>query len=49
MATSAWVLGGLLLQLTFATIGIVGIVLLLVTLVGVRAIAPMVGDDDDDV
>jgi hypothetical protein len=45
MAMSAWVLGSLLLGADYAVVGIGGIVVLLVTLVAVRIIAPMIDLD----
>jgi hypothetical protein len=45
MAMSAWVLGSLLLGSDYSVVGIGGIVVLLVTLVVVRVVAPMLDPD----
>jgi hypothetical protein len=44
MAMSTWVLGSLLLGATYAVVGIGGIVVLLLTLVVTRLIAPHIGE-----
>ena len=45
MAMSAWVLGSLLFGATYRTVGFGGIVIMLVTLVGVRIFAPRHDDE----
>jgi len=44
MAMSAWFLGSLLLSADYAVVGIGGIVVLLLTLIVVRLIAPRIGE-----
>ncbi len=44
MAMSVWVLGSLLLSLSYAVVGVGGIVVLLGTLLGVRRLAPYLDD-----
>ena len=45
MAMSAWVLGSLLLSLSYTTVGLGGIVVLLGILAGVRLLAPYLDDE----
>lgn len=44
MALSAWVLGALILELHHTLVGLGGIVILLLTLVAMRRIAPLLDD-----